>query len=72
MADENTNARDSERRFAAATAIGMHALKPIVQFQVSMLRMWADSIERFAGDSEKRLEETATAAQDRPDKESAA
>ncbi|MCK1721423.1 hypothetical protein [Bradyrhizobium sp. 141] len=75
MADK-TNAdrfaRDPERRIAAATAIGMNALKPMMHFQISMLRMWADSIERLAGNYEKRLEETATAAEDRSDKERAA
>ena len=53
MADNTSNsdrfARDTQRRTTAATAIGMIALKPIMHFQVSMLRMWADSIERFAG-----------------------
>ena len=64
MADKTANAdrfaRDTKRRITAATAIGMNALKPIMHFQVSMLRMWADSIERFAGNYEKGLEETAT------------
>ncbi|UPK27881.1 hypothetical protein [Bradyrhizobium sp. 195] len=64
--------RDPERRVAAATAIGMNALKPMMHFQISMLRMWADGIERLAGNYEKRLEETATAAEDRSDKERAA
>ena len=75
MAD-NTNAdrfaHDSQRRIAAATAIGMNALKPMIRLQVSMLRMWADSIERLTGNYEKRLEETATTAEERPDKERAA
>ncbi|MCJ9702554.1 MULTISPECIES: hypothetical protein [unclassified Bradyrhizobium] len=75
MADK-TNAdrfaRDPERRIAAATAIGMNALKPMMHFQISMLRMWADSIERLAGNYEKRLEETATAAEDQSDKDRAA
>lgn len=75
MADK-TNAdrfaRDPERRIAAATAIGMNALKPMMHFQISMLRMWADSIERLAGNYEKRLEETATATEDQSDKERAA
>ena len=78
MADSSTNpananlfARDPQSRIAA-TAIGMDALRPIMHFQVSMLRMWADSIERLAGNYEKRLEETATAAEDRSDKERAA
>ncbi|MBR0843021.1 hypothetical protein JQ607_22690 [Bradyrhizobium liaoningense] len=75
MAD-STNAdrfaRDSQRRIAAATAIGMNALKPMMHFQVSMLRMWADSIERLEANYEKRLEETATTIEEPSDKERAA
>ncbi|MBR0828904.1 hypothetical protein JQ596_25550 [Bradyrhizobium manausense] len=71
-ADSNRFARDPQRGIAAATAIGMNALKPIMHFQVSMLRMWADSIERFAGNYEKGLEETATAVEEQSDKERAA
>ena len=55
ISNVNRFARDPERHMTAATAIGMNALKPIMHLQVSMLRMWADSIERF----EKQLEETA-------------
>jgi hypothetical protein len=65
-------ARDTQRRTTAATAIGMNALKPIMHFQVSMLRMWADSIERFAGNYEKGFEETAAAAEEQSDKDRAA
>jgi hypothetical protein len=57
----------------------MNALKPIMhfqvsmlRFQVSMLRMWANSIERFAGHYEKGLEETATTVEEQSDKERAA
>jgi hypothetical protein len=75
MAD-NTNAdrfaSEPERRIAAATAMGMNALKPMMHFQVSMLRMWADSIERLEASYEKKLEETATSAEERSDKERAA
>ncbi|MCP3369206.1 hypothetical protein [Bradyrhizobium cajani] len=75
MAD-STNAdrfaRDQQRRIAAATAIGMNALKPMMHFQVSMLRMWADSIERIEASYEKRLEETATKIEEPSDKERAA
>jgi hypothetical protein len=74
MADKISNAnrfaRDPQRRVTAATAIGMNALKPVMHFQVSMLRMWADSIERFAGNYEKGLEETAT-IEEQSDKERA-
>jgi hypothetical protein len=37
-----------------------------------MLRMWADGIERFAGNYEKGFEETATAVEEQSDKERAA
>jgi hypothetical protein len=69
--EANRLARDSQSRMAAATAIGMNALKPILHFQASMLRMWADSIERFAGNYEKRVEET-TAVEEQPDQQRAA
>ncbi|MGY4503768.1 hypothetical protein ACVWYH_007725 [Bradyrhizobium sp. GM24.11] len=70
MADNISNA--NQRRITAATAVGMNALKPIMHFQVSMLRMWADSIERFAGNYEKGLEETAAIVEKQSDKERAA
>ncbi|WP_342735154.1 hypothetical protein [Bradyrhizobium sp. B117] len=71
-ATENRFAHDPQRRIAAATAIGMHALKPMIHFQVSMLRMWADSIERLAGNYEKGLEERASTAEEQSDRERAA
>ncbi|WP_439365289.1 hypothetical protein ACNJYD_02860 [Bradyrhizobium sp. DASA03005] len=74
MADKSANsdrfAREPKRRITAATAIGMNALNPIMRFQVSMLRIWADSIERFAGNYKKELEETAV--EEQSDKERAA
>jgi hypothetical protein len=70
--DANRSARDPQGRITAATAIGMKAVKPIMHFQVSMLRMWADSIERFAGNYEKGLEEIATTVEEQSDKERAA
>ena len=76
MADKTSNADgsagDPQRRIATATAIGMNALRPIMRFQVSMLRMCADSIERFAGNYEKGLEETATTVEKQLDNERAA
>ncbi|AMA60515.1 hypothetical protein [Bradyrhizobium sp. CCGE-LA001] len=75
MADKtpaNHLASEPQRRIAAATAIGMNALKPMMHFQVSVLRMWADSIERFEANYEKRLEETATTREEQSDKERAA
>ncbi|WP_027583478.1 hypothetical protein [Bradyrhizobium sp. Ai1a-2] len=76
MADKTSNvsrfAHDPQARITAATAIGMNALRPLMHFQVSMLRMWANSIERFAGNYEKGLEETATTVEEQSDKERAA
>ncbi|WFU41858.1 hypothetical protein QA640_04995 [Bradyrhizobium sp. CB82] len=73
MSDKTSNASrlasDAQKRIAVATGIGMNALKPIMHFQVSMLRMWADSIERFTGNFERGVEETATSVGEQPDKE---
>jgi hypothetical protein len=71
MADKTSNT-SSASRFTAATEIGMSALKPIMQFQVSVLRMWADSIEKLAGNYEKKFEETASTVKQQSDKERAA
>ena len=46
--DTRRMTRDQERRIAAATAVGLNAARPILQFQVSLLRLWADNIEKFA------------------------
>lgn len=76
MAKNTSNAERSARgpqtRIAAATAIGMSALEPIMHLQVSMLRMWANSLERFAGNYGRGLEETATTVEEQLDKERAA
>ena len=76
MADKTANAnrfaRDSQRGITAVTTIGMNALKPIMHFQVSMLRIWADSIERFAGNYQKGFDETATIVEEQSARERAA
>jgi hypothetical protein len=72
ITDENRFASEPQRRIAAATAIGMNALKPMMHFQVTMLRMWADSIERLAGNYETGLEETAATVEKKADRERAA
>jgi hypothetical protein len=46
--------REQENRIAAGTAIGVNAVKPILQFQVSLLRLWADNIETFTHKYEKQ------------------
>lgn len=71
MADKIFNP-DRSARATRVTAIGMNILKPIMHFQISMLRMWADNIESFAGNYEKGLEETAAIVEEHSDKERAA
>jgi hypothetical protein len=39
MADNSLNANHFAQRITATPAFGMKALKPIMQFQVTMLRM---------------------------------
>jgi hypothetical protein len=60
MADQSLDARriarEQEYRIAAATAVGLNAVKPMIQFQASMARLWADNIEAFARNCEKGLE----------------
>ena len=56
--DARRVARDQQRRLTAATAIGLNALKPVIHFQASLLRLWAKNIERLADNVEK----TATSA----------
>lgn len=56
----NQFAGDAQRRVAAAAEFGLNVFRPILHFQVLMLRMWADSIERIASDYEKGAHEVAT------------
>lgn len=69
MADQNLDtrrmARDQESRITAATAIGLNTVKPMIQFQVPLLRLWADSIESLAQNYEKGLETASSAVEQR-------
>jgi hypothetical protein len=49
-------ARDQESRIAASTLVGLNAAKPFIQFQTSMLRLWADNFELVARNYENGLE----------------
>ena len=51
--DARRVARDQQRRLTAATAIGLNALRPVIHFQVSLLRLWARNIEKLADNVEK-------------------
>ncbi|WP_407179584.1 hypothetical protein [Bradyrhizobium sp. STM 3562] len=69
MADQSFDvgrmARNQESRIAASTAIGLNAVKPMIQFQVSLLRLWADNIEALAENYEKGLDTFSSAVEDR-------
>ena len=70
MVDKTVNANNFAPHKQMA-AIGM-ALRPMMHAQVSMLRMWANSIERFADHYERGLEETATTVEEQSGKQRAA
>jgi hypothetical protein len=53
-------ARDQESRIAATASMGLNAAKPFVQFQTSILRLWADNFELAARNYEKGLEAFST------------
>jgi hypothetical protein len=76
MVDMTSNAKhfagDAQRRVATATEFGLNAFTPILHFQVSMLRMWADSIERLAGNYAKGADEVASTVKEQSGKEHAA
>jgi hypothetical protein len=57
MADKTADA-DHVALDPRITASSMNALNPIMLCQVSMLGMWAHSVERFADNYEKALDET--------------
>jgi hypothetical protein len=60
MADQRLDARritrDQESRFAAAAAVGLNAVKPLFQYQTSVLRLWADNFEMLARNYENGVE----------------
>lgn len=69
MGDQNFDAagmaREQQGRMAASAVIGLNALKPMMQFQVSLLRLWADNMESLAQNYEKGLDAFSSAAEHR-------
>ncbi len=57
-------ARDQQRRVAAAAAIGLNAVRPMIHLQASLLRLWADNAELFARNYEKGLETFSPAVEE--------
>jgi hypothetical protein len=49
-------AREQQRRVASTTAVGLNTIRPILQFQISALRMWANNIEMLMRNCERGLE----------------
>jgi hypothetical protein len=61
--DARRLAREQESRIAAAAAVGLNAAKPFLQYQASMVRLWADNAEIFARNYEKSLETFTSAVE---------
>jgi hypothetical protein len=59
--DAGRMAREQQNRMAASAGIGLNALRPIIQFQVTLLRLWADNIEVLAKKYENGLETCSSA-----------
>ena len=70
--DARRMARDQESRMVGATAIGLNTLKPMVQFQISLLRLWAASFEKFASNCEKGLENLESGVEEKSQQQRAA
>jgi hypothetical protein len=54
--DARRIAREQEGRMAASASIGLNAAKPFVEFQTSMMRVFAENIEQAARNYEKSFE----------------
>ena len=60
MADQSLDvrriAKEQESRVAASASIGFNAVKPFVEFQTSMMRLFAESVDQAALNYEKSFE----------------
>ena len=54
--DVHRMALEQENRIAATAAIGINAAMPFVQFQTSMLEIWAENVESTARNYERGVE----------------
>jgi hypothetical protein len=68
MADQTLDARriarEQENRIAAVSAVGLNAVRPLMQYQISVLRLWADNVEMFVRNYEKGLETFSAAVEE--------
>ena len=46
--DTHHIAKEQEGRMAAGASIGFNAVKPFIQFQIAMMRVFAENIDRVA------------------------
>ena len=68
MADQSFDAgrfaREQQSRVASSAAIGFNALKPMLHFQVSLLRLWANNIEALAQNYEKGVDTVSSSVEE--------
>ena len=57
-------ANEQQNRIASLGAIGFNALQPMLRFQVSMLRLWANSIEALAQNYEKGVDTVSSSVEE--------
>ncbi len=70
--DARRMAREQESRLAAAAAASVSAIKPIIQFQASLFRLWADNAELYARNYERDLETFSSAVEEQWEQQRAA
>jgi hypothetical protein len=67
MADQSLDARRiaryQETRVAAAASMGLHVAKALLQYQTSVLRLWADNLEMIARNCENGVETFTSAVE---------
>jgi len=54
--DARRMAKEQEGRMAASASIGFNAAKPFVEFQTSMMRVFAENIEQAARNYERNFD----------------
>jgi hypothetical protein len=60
--DARRMAREQKGRMAATASIGLNMAQPFVQFQTSLLRVFAENFEQAARNYEKTFEAVANIA----------
>lgn len=65
-------AEEQQSRVASSATIGLNALKPMLHFQVSLLRLWASNIEALAQNYEKAFDTFRSSVEDQAEQQRAA